>query len=74
MLPACYTDRWKKSLRKEQVGRIKCLDRKLDKVLHMDNIPVHIAIWRKKEKEVEMEGRRRISQHDLPKGRKIIKS
>ena len=50
------------------------MDRKLDKVLHMDNIPVHIAIWRKKEIEVEMEGRRRISQHNLPKGRKIIKS
>lgn len=38
----------------------------------MDNIAVHTAIWREKEIGVEMEGRKRISQHDLKTGRRII--
>lgn len=63
----------KKPLNKEQMGKIKCLGGKLDKLLHMENIPVHVAIWRRKEMEVEMEGIR-IAQHNLLTGRKIIKS
>lgn len=47
MLLAGYTDQWKihaKKKKKEQIGRIKCLGRRLDKVMSVYNVAVHIAM------------------------------
>lgn len=46
------------------MGRIKYFSRKLDKVLRMASMAIHTPIWRAKETEVEMEGRK-ISQHEF---------
>lgn len=58
-------------IQKEWIRRMKCLGRKLDKGMNMDNIAVHSVIWRKKA-DKDWDGGERISQHNVLMGEQLV--